>query len=270
MPLAALLWLGSITTGAAGPTQHEAAGAGLDERTALALSQAAIGREIGNLRFQAGDGRLITLDALRGKPLVLSLVYTSCYHTCPLTTRNLARVVETARTVLGAATFTVATIGFDVANDTPARMRSFARAQGIADPDWYFLSGDTAALAALMSATGFQSVASPRGYDHLVQTTLVDAEGRVRAQIYGESFEPPLLVEPLKKIVIGGRLQDNTVVDWMNDVRLLCTVYDPASGRYRFDYSIVVTVLVGLLCLGAVGWWIAHAWRQGSGPPTRA
>ena len=41
--------------------------------------------------------------------------------------------------------------------------------------------------------------------------------------------------------------------DWIERVRLLCTVYDSSAGRYRFDYSIFVAAGVGVLCLGAVG-----------------
>ena len=32
-------------------------------------------------------------------------------------------------------------------------------------------------------------------------------------------------------------------------MKLLCTVYDPASRRYRFDYSMFVTGLPGILAL---------------------
>ena len=39
----------------------------------------------------------------------------------------------------------------------------------------------------------------------------------------------------------------------MDRVKLLCTVYDPAADRYRFDYSIFVAASVGLLCLGGTG-----------------
>ena len=45
-------------------------------------------------------------------------------------------------------------------------------------------------------------------------------------------------------------------------MKLLCTVYDPAVGRYRFDYSIFVAAGVGLLCLGAVGVFLVRAWRE--------
>jgi hypothetical protein len=38
-------------------------------------------------------------------------------------------------------------------------------------------------------------------------------------------------------------------------------VYDPRSGRYRFDYSLVVSFVVGLLCLGGIAVFILRSWR---------
>ena len=49
--------------------------------------------------------------------------------------------------------------------------------------------------------------------------------------------------------VLDGRAEAATLAGWINGVRLLCTVYDPNSGRYTFDYSIFVGAAVGMLCL---------------------
>nr|MBC8519478.1 SCO family protein [Candidatus Thiopontia autotrophica] len=35
-------------------------------------------------------------------------------------------------------------------------------------------------------------------------------------------------------------------------VRFFCTVYDPASGGYRFDYSIFVSMFIGFMII-AIG-----------------
>ena len=69
-------------------------------KSALRASQDAIGRTLSAHRFTDSSGRSVPLAALRGKPLVLSLVYTSCYQICPTTTRHLARVVEKAREIV--------------------------------------------------------------------------------------------------------------------------------------------------------------------------
>lgn len=234
---------------------------GFDRKQALSVSQAAIGRPIGDLVFHHADGA-VTLAELRGKPLVISLIYSSCYHTCPVTTSYLQDVVGIAREALGESSFNVVTIGFDVANDTPSRMARFARRHGIGQPGWLFLGGDNSSIQALTTAVGFQYYASPRGFDHLVQATIVDADGIVYRQVYGETFEAPALVEPLKQLLISGRTKPAPLAEWINDVRLFCTIYDPSSGRYQFDYSVLVLIAVGGLCLSGLAVWLVQAWRQ--------
>jgi protein SCO1/2 len=49
-------------------------------------------------------------------------------------------------------------------------------------------------------------------------------------------------------------------------VRLFCTIYDPSTGRYRFDYSIFVAMIIGILCLASIAIFIVRAWRQSSTP----
>ncbi|HZD51660.1 MAG TPA: SCO family protein, partial [Woeseiaceae bacterium] len=157
----------------------------LDESAALSFSQAAIGRTLGRHRLTDRRGRTLELDEFRGRPLVVSLIYTSCAHTCPMLTTHLKDVVETAREALGEESFAVLTVGFDAANDTPARMASFARERGIDLSDWYFASADAATIDALSHELGFVFQRSAAGFDHLTQTTVVDAGGRVYAQLYG-------------------------------------------------------------------------------------
>ncbi len=69
-------------------------------------------------------------------------------------------------------------------------------------------------------------------------------------QVYGEDFAPPSLVEPLKKLVWGQDIDRPTLEGLVNKVKLFCTIYDPTSGRYRFDYSLIVEIVAGALALG--------------------
>lgn len=92
-------------------------------KTALEKSQAAIGNQLSNFYLTDANGRGVKLHDLLGKPLVLSLVYTSCYQTCPVTTRHLSSVVEKARKALGKDNFSVAVLGFDSQSDSPQAMK---------------------------------------------------------------------------------------------------------------------------------------------------
>jgi protein SCO1 len=240
---------------------HEATA--FDETRALKISQSAIDRVLSNHRFTDSMGRTLSLHEFRGRPLILSLIYTSCYHTCPRLTQTVARAIDVANETFGADQFHVATIGFDSAVDTPARMQLYARERGIVLANWRFLSVDEPTMKAFAQEIGFIYFSSPRGYDHLAQTTVIDADGKVYRQVYGEGFKPYQLVEPLKELIFGTQVRSLSVSNWVKGIRLFCTVYDANTERYRFDYSIFVGMLIGLLSLGAIAVFIIRNWRQG-------
>ena len=224
-------------------------------KEALQRSQDAIGRVLGNHRLTDHESRALTLDDLRGKPLVLSLIYTSCYQICPMTTRHLAKVVDKARKALGEDSFNVAVLGFDAYNDNPQAMIHFARTQGIDDRGWYLLSASPDTVKALSRDLGFEFYASPNGFDHITQATVIDAEGHVYRQVYGEVFETPMLVEPLKELVLGRPKPNQGLLSELIDkVNFFCTTYDPARDGYYFDYSLFIGMVIGgsIILIGIV------------------
>ena len=237
-----------------------------DGDEALRVSQAAVGRRLSDHSFLNRNEEEVSLSDYSGKPLLISLIYTSCYYSCSVFTRYLGEIVDVAREALGEGSFSVVTIGFDAVNDSPGRMALYASGQGIDDPGWSFLSGDVETLQALTSELGFTFAASPKGFDHMAQVTVIDANGAVYRQVYGDRFEPPALVEPLKELVFGLDPTSSRIDRWVDNVRLFCTIYDPSTGRYRFDYSIFVALIIGTLCLAAIAIFIVRAWRQSSTP----
>lgn len=234
-----------------------------DAGAALAQSQAAIGRRLSDHLVTDASGRPLRLTALRGRPLVISPVYTSCWQVCPTTTAFLAGVVDLARKLVGESGFTVLTVGFDAANDTPERMAAYARARGLNDaPQWIFASADAATIGRLLTEIGFTYAPSAGGFDHMVQATVVDADGFVYRQVYGQTFDSPQLVDPLKRLVLGQRIAETSLPALVDTVRLICSVYDPRTGRYRFDYSLVLSIVIGVLCFTAVAVFIWRSWRR--------
>ena len=254
-----LLLLPLLFAGAAGAADPEAR---YDRDAALSRSQAVLGEPLGNYMLRNIDGQPFELSSLRGRPLVISLIYTSCHHICPLMTRNIQETVDIAREALGDDSFSIISVGFDWRVDTPERMRLYRRQFGIDDPAWNFLSGDDASITALAKNLGFQFFASPKGFDHLSQTTVVDADGVIYRQIYGEDCEPPAFVEPLKELVFDIPRSASIIEHWVGTFKLFCTVYDPNTGRYAFDYSIFLGILIGVLCLGMVAVFIASEWKH--------
>ena len=225
-----------------------------DPDRALELSQQAIGGSIGDYGLIDQHGNTVNLKSdFAGRALVVSMIFTSCHHVCPATTKHLAKAVESAREALGEDSFDVVTIGFDVANDTPQAMAAFARRQGVADENWQFLSASNESIVTISEDLGFIFFPTPRGFDHMNQSSVIDRNGVVYSQVYGVTFELPWLVEPLKEIVFNRPSSVGHLFAGIIDrVKLFCTVYDPATGRYRFDNSLFVQIAVGASMILAI------------------
>jgi len=238
------------------------AGAALDQQEALRVSQAAIGRTPRDYAFTDRSGRALRLSQLRGKPLLVSFVYTGCFQVCPVTTKFLAEAVTKAQGALGSDSFNILTIGFNQPFDSPDAMREFAVKQGALRPNWEFASPAPQDVKSLTEDFGFVYAASAGGFDHLTQVTVLDAQGRIAAQIYGETFELQMLVEPMKTLLAGESVPVRGVSGWIEQVRILCTVYDPASGRYRLNYSLFIEIGAGLSVIGSVVYYLLAERRR--------
>ncbi len=256
--------LAALLLGLAGPCAGQEPAADYDPKQALSASQAAIDRDLGDWTFTDSSGAPVRLSGYRGRPLLISMIFTSCHHVCPAITRHLDVSVRHAREALGDDSFQVITVGFDTAVDTPEAMRLFAKRQGVDDRNWAFLSGSDKAVGELAERIGFAWYPSPRGFDHINQVTVVDRDGVVYRQVYGAAFELPALVEPLKELVFNRPRPSEPIAEgFLNRIKLFCTVYDPSSGRYHFDYSLFVGMAVGALILLSVMAWLLTEYLRG-------
>ncbi len=245
------------------PAHSQASDGTYSEDQAIKISQAAIGRELASLEFTDAYNQPVRLVDYRGQPLLISLIFTSCHHVCPALTRHLKTAVDAARKAIGEDSFKIVTIGFDTRNDTPQRMREFAREQAVDDPEWAFLSASAETMAKLVENLGFIYFPTPRGFDHITQVTIIDRDGIIYRQVYGGAFELPWLVEPLKDLVFNRERSVHSLFSGMVDrVKLFCTVYDPNTGRYRFDYSLFVQIAIGaLVILGVISYLLTEIFR---------
>lgn len=229
-----------------------------DRATVLEASQSVIGKRLENITLLDRDANPVTLESFSGKPLLISVIYTACAHSCSISTRYLDMAVQRARSAIAEDAFNVVTIGFDIPVDSPETMREYAARYSVSDPDWYFLSAaDRQTMDRLLDQLGFTYWETAQGYDHVVQVTLLDGELGIHRQVYGENFDLPQLMEPLKDLVWDRPPGEQGFLERLFDrVRLLCTVYDASGDRYVFDYSLFVGVLIGALTIGLLLIWL--------------
>ncbi|MDE2613698.1 MAG: SCO family protein [Burkholderiales bacterium] len=235
----------------------------LIEADALRLGQAAIGRAVPDFVLLDRQGRPVRLTDYRGKPLLVSFIYTGCFQICPTQTKALLDAVKGLETLLGSDQFNVVSIGFNQPFDDPQAMRAFAAQQRIGASNWEFLSPPTQVVEPLTRAFGFSYVATPAGFDHLLGVTVVDARGRIHAQVYGDRLRSDQLGRPLRDLLLAEPPgAQSTLAVMFERVRILCTKYDADTGEYRYDYKLIVELVGGLLFFGTMAVYFLLEWRD--------
>ena len=136
------------------------------------------------------EGKRVSMRALRGNPVIVTFLYTTCEDTCPIQ----AQTVRGALDDLGHDVPALA-IAVDPPNDTPSSARKFLaeqRTTGRLD----FVLGSRAQLRPVWDGFGVrpQSVTE----EHNARITLVDARGIQRVGYPGSEATPERLAHDLR------------------------------------------------------------------------
>jgi len=256
--LALVIGMAGAPAAAAAPAE-----AVLDRAEAIRISQAVIGQQPANHTLLDRHGKPVRLSDYRGKPLLVSFIYTGCFQVCPTTTRMLHEAVQDLGRLVGFDKFNVVSIGFNQPFDAPEAMRAFATQNGIAASNWEFLSPHRSIVEPLTRDFGFSYVANAAGFDHVLSVTLLDREGRIYSQIYGDSLTPNQLGEPMRELMRGAPLPPTlNLDDLIERVKILCTVYDPKTGQYRYDYGLFMELAGGTMFFLFMFGYLGREWLQ--------
>ena len=136
------------------------------------------------------DGDTISMRSLRGRPVVVTFLYTTCEDSCPIQ----AQTVRGALDQLGHDVPALA-IAVDPPRDTPGRAQAFLakqRATGRID----FVLGSRAELRPLWNDYAIRPQAVTQ--EHMARITLVDSRGFQRIGYPGAEATPERLAHDLR------------------------------------------------------------------------
>jgi protein SCO1 len=127
---------------------------------------------------------------LAGSPWFADFIYTRCSGSCPVLSRNMARL---QRAVGGRAR--LVSFSVDPANDTPQALSAYADRFSAPQTDWLFVTGDVAELRRLIGEGFHLAVAEPPAGEpelagaitHSEKIALVDGDLRIRRYYDGAS-----------------------------------------------------------------------------------
>jgi protein SCO1/2 len=141
-------------------------------------------------------------------------------------------------------------------------MRTFARQMRVDAPNWDFVSPPPTSVDALTRDFGFSYVATPAGFEHVLTVSVVDPQGKIYQQVYGEHLSGDQLGEPLRRLLRDNPLPADTGFDALvRRVKLVCTVYDAKTGTYRTDWGLLLEVAGGVTFALAMLWFFVGEWR---------
>ncbi len=235
----------------------------LDEQAAIRNALAAVGKHVPDIELRDRRNQPLRLSAYRGKPLLVSFIYTGCFQVCPTQTRTLYQAVKGLDRMLGENQFNVVSIGFNQPFDSPGAMQAFAAQHGINYRNWEFLSPAAGDVDALTRAFGFSWAPTPAGFDHVLGVTVVDGEGRISAQVLGDGVTAEQLGSPLRQLLLWEpQAKPTTLGEMLERVRILCTVYDAETGQYRYDYKLIFEIAGGVLFFFSVFVYFFREWLR--------
>jgi protein SCO1/2 len=136
------------------------------------------------------DGRIARLADYRGKPVILTFMYSTCRDTCPLT----AYQIRGAMDQIGHDVPTLA-VSVDPTNDTRLNARRFVNRTGLTRR-MRFLMGSQKQLAPIWDAYGIRP--QGKGFDHSAYVLLIDRQGRRRVSWPTEKLTPEGLAHDLR------------------------------------------------------------------------
>jgi protein SCO1/2 len=142
-------------------------------------------------------GKPVSLAEFKGKPVVLTFLYTNCPDQCPLTAEKLHTTIQD----LGSSAPNVAmlAVSTDPARDTTSAALKFSEAHSMQDY-WHYLVGPHNKLAPIWSAYGIYAQPVQQTVNHSLGLYIIDKQGRERVFLAND-FTPTQLANDLQALL---------------------------------------------------------------------
>jgi protein SCO1/2 len=220
------------------------------------------------LTFLNSHGKTVRLKSYfhKGRPVIIDLINFQCWGVCGFVQAGLLHTMTKLSSRLG-KDYEVVTVSFNP-SDTVA-MAADKKAGYIAEAPkklkalirkhWHFLvePKHSTASAKLAAAIGFHYVweQAIHMYDHEAAIYVITPSGKIANYFFGIHYVPA----DLKLALVHAG--DNRITNIFDEIALLCTQFNPNTGKYtpvadRVMFLGGVAVVLGLtFFLGSMFWW---------------
>ncbi|HSZ23734.1 MAG TPA: SCO family protein [Candidatus Sulfotelmatobacter sp.] len=150
------------------------------------------------------NGDAVVLSSLKGKPLLVDFIYTSCPGPCLMETAKFANVALRLGNDLGSKV-TLVSISVDPEHDGPKQLLDYSRQQGADEKGWYFLTGGPGDVDQALAGFKLSRQIEPDGsVGHLVNMMLIGPDGRLVREYNGQIVKAQDIVDDVKKTLSNG------------------------------------------------------------------
>lgn len=162
-----------------------------------------IGVEAPDFRLISQDNKPIHLVQFRGRPLLLTFIYTRCPlpDFCPLTSRNFSEVYRRLQSAVPAGRRPrLLTISFDTEFDKPSVLQEYAR-RYMQPPDfeqWMFATGSPEEIQKITGYFGLTYRPESGQITHNLVTALIGSDGRLSRLYQGNRWTPDQILTEFK------------------------------------------------------------------------
>ncbi|AKU90179.1 SCO family protein [Vulgatibacter incomptus] len=151
--------------------------------------------------FTDQDGKQAILAQLAGKPVLISMFYSTCKYACPLLIGDIRRIEEALEPRIRAE-LRVVLVTLDPERDTPDVLRKLRDVHALDPARWTFLHTDATKVRELAEVLGIHyRVAKDGAIGHSSVITLLDKEGAIAGRVEGVHQPIDLLVAKIRSEV---------------------------------------------------------------------
>ena len=196
---------------------------------------------LANFTFTNQEGKLVSLDSLKGKIIIADFFFTHCPTICPGLTRNMKRMAESIHNGKRVGDKTNKQVHFlsfsiDPERDSVERLKYWADKFQIDPEKWWLLTGDKKAIYDMVIEEMKVGLVDGKGVDtnfiHSDRFVLIDSNRHIRGYYSG--------------------LDSVALAKLSNDLVLLTMEKDPKSKSF-FDGKLQLMAVVFLLAIMGAG-----------------
>ena len=151
--------------------------------------------------WQTQNGDSLKLDQLKGKTLVVVMIYTSCKLACPILVANMKKIEKEIKpSNLDKVSLVLVTIDPEV--DTPVKLKEFAKSNNMAAKHWVFLRGNNLSTQELANVLSMKyKQISPIEFSHSNIITIFKPNGQMESQEEGLEVNTKEIAEKVNQVV---------------------------------------------------------------------